>query len=417
MRLAVLTSQYPTVSTTFIRREIAALRRHGLEVDVFSIRRSVVRGRASGEGLSEEAHTWYVLPIGPARLLAAVLGALLRRPGAWLHALGRALGHRTGGLRGFVWSLFYFVEAIVLARELERRGVEHLHSHFADGAATAGMLAAGFLGIGWSLTLHGAADFGPVWSPLLPGKLRAARFAVCVSHFGRAQALRALPPEQWEKVCVSRCGVEMDRLPERTRGVDAEPAAVVCVARLSPEKGISGLLDAWAGLPENLRSGAQLRLIGDGPERERIAARIETAGLAGSVEMLGSLSEEDTLREVAGSQALVLASLMEGLPVALIEAMALGVPVVAPHLAGIPELVTPGVDGLLFPPADWNTLSERLAELIGDPAARRRLGAAAEARVRAEFAVDRAVEPLVRKLSAQGREVRGAHPLVAAVRP
>ncbi|MDH3686183.1 MAG: glycosyltransferase [Myxococcales bacterium] len=396
MQLAVLTSQYPAASHTFIRREIAELRRRGVSVDVFSIRESSFGAAAVDDADARE--TWYVLPVGPGRLAAAHLWALARGPRAWCRAFGAALTQRRPGLRGLLWSCFYFAEAMVLAREFDRRGIDHLHNHFADGAATAGMVAAGFLGIDWSLTLHGAADFGPEWGPLLPGKLEAARFAVCVSHFGRAQALRALPVRQWDKVVVSRCGVEIDRLPARSAAVDAEPPVVVCVGRLSPEKGIPGLLEAWAALPESIRDKARLRLVGDGPDRESVAASVKARGWQGRVELLGALPEAEALREIAGAQILVLPSLMEGLPVVLMEAMALGVPVVAPHLAGIPELVTSGEHGWLFAPADWNALARSLALLLADPGARATMGAAARARVQDEFSMGPAVDPLAARL-------------------
>ena len=398
MQLAVLTSQYPAPSHTFIRREIAELRRRGLSVDIFSIRRAQPHGGVTGGSEAEETETWYVLPVDPLRLVAAHGWALSRRPGGWCRAIGRAFAQRPPGLRGLLWALFYFAEAMVLARELDRRSIDHLHNHFADGAASVGMLAAGFLEIDWSLTLHGAADFGPLWAPLLPGKLAAARFAVCVSHFGRAQALRALPVEQWGKVFVSRCGVEIDRLPARSREVDAQPPVVVCVGRLSPEKGIPGLLEAWASLPESVRGEAELRLVGDGPERERVAGLVARGSGADRVHLLGALPEESALREIAGAQILVLPSLMEGLPVVLMEAMALGVPVVAPHLAGIPELVTPGEHGFLFAPGDWKGLASCLEKLMTDPRARREMGAAAEMRVREDFAMERAAAPLVERL-------------------
>ena len=414
-RLAILTSQYPAASHTFIRREIAELRRRGFRVDVFSIRRADDRSRAGGD---EEARTtWYVLPVGPLRLLAAHLAFVVRRPAKWGRALLRALRHRPRGLRAALWSCFYFAEAGVLARELERRGIHHVHNHFADGAATVGMLATELLGIEWSLTLHGAADFGSSWAPLLPEKLAAARFAACVSHFGRAQALRALPADEWDKVFVSRCGVELGRLPDRAHPVTAQPPTVVCVGRLSPEKGIPGLVRAWASLPESARAEARLRLVGDGPERERVAAAAGAAGSGGRIELVGALSEEEALREIAAAQILVLPSLMEGLPVVLMEAMALGVPVIAPHLAGIPELVNDGENGLLFPPADWDGLARRLAELITQPELRARLGAAAQQRVRDEFAMEAATAPLAARLgeAAEPEALRGE--LAAAKAP
>jgi colanic acid/amylovoran biosynthesis glycosyltransferase len=190
----------------------------------------------------------------------------------------------------------------------------------------------------------------------------------------------------------------MQALPAREpRAPSTAPLRVVCVGRLSPEKGHLGLIDAFA---EVLAGGshAELRLVGDGPERARIEARIAARGLAGRCVLLGQLPEDETLREVASADVLVSASFMEGLPVVLMEALALDVPVIAPRVAGIPELVEDGVGGLLFAPADWSGLASCLARMLGDPLLRARLAQAGRERVRAEFDVERACIPLHRKL-------------------
>jgi colanic acid/amylovoran biosynthesis glycosyltransferase len=400
MRIGYLVSQYPAPSHTFIRREVEALRRRGLTIETFSVRSPEANDRLGQADRAEQASTFYILPNQRGRMLSAHLWAL-SRPGRYLSTLVQALRHRVPGLRQLLWSFFYFAEGIVLAQELSRRSIGHLHTHFANAGANVGMVACHFLGLAWSLTLHGTSEFDYPAGLLLGRKLARVRFAACVSSFGRAQAMRAADPRDWDKLFIVRCGVDLQALPAAVP-VEPGPPRIVCVGRLSPEKGHLGLLEAFA---EVVRHGhpAQLRLVGDGPERARIEAAIAARGLTDRCVLLGQRPENETLAEVARAQLLVSASFMEGLPVVLMEALAMGVAVVAPRVAGVPELVEDGVTGLMFIPADWAGLAGCLERALGDPALRDRLGRAGQERVRAEFDADRACEPLFRKFAAEGR--------------
>ncbi len=394
MRLGVLVSEYPAVSVTFIRREIGELRRRGAEVQTFSVQRPLAPGTLGERDRAEAERTEYLLPASAGRVLGAHLRGFLSRPGPYWSTLRLALSHRLPGARSLLWALFYFAEAIVLAADLEKGRIEHLHNHFANGAAVVGLLAAHYRGIPWSITLHGASDFGYPSSPLLGAKMRRARFVICVSHFGRAQALRELAPRDWDKVVVSRCGVGLEEIPARQRAVDPEPPVqILCVGRLAPEKGLPGLAEAFQAV---LGAGAdaELTLIGDGPRRAEIEGILEDRGLLERCRMLGGRSQEEVLDELSRSDILVLPSLMEGLPVVLMEAMASGVPVVAPRLAGIPELVESGESGLLFHPADWQDLARQLSRLALDPKERERLGTAGRRAIERAFVLEKAVAPL-----------------------
>lgn len=408
-KLGYLVSCYPAPSHTFIRREVEALRRRGVDIETFSVRPPAAGERLGAADRAERERTFYILPAGPGRALRALGWALVRDPVRFFSTLREAVRHRVPGLRAAVWSLFYFVEAMVLARALAAKRVEHLHNHFANPGANVGMLAAQFLELGWSMTLHGISEFDYPYGLMLGRKLRVARFAACVSSFGMAQAMRIADPADWSKLFIVRCGIDLQALPARELpaapgavAAPSRPLRVVCVGRLSPEKGHLGLLDAFAQV---LAAGtnAELRLVGDGPERARIEERIAARALGARCVLLGQLPEDETLREVAAADVLVSASFMEGLPVVLMEALGLNVPVIAPRVAGIPELVEDGVAGLLFAPADWNALAGCLSRLLADPQLRARLAQAGRERVRAEFDADRACIPLHRKLI----EIRG----------
>jgi glycosyltransferase involved in cell wall biosynthesis len=140
---------------------------------------------------------------------------------------------------------------------------------------------------------------------------------------------------------------------------------------------------------------AELELLGDGPDRARIEEQIRVLGLGERVKMRGQVSEDQVLEALTRATVLVLASFMEGLPVTLMEALALGVPVVAPCVAGIPELVEHGVSGLTFPPGDWDRLAQVLRELLADPALQQRLAREGRRRVENEYFVEQSLEPLV----------------------
>lgn len=400
MRIGYLTSLYPAPSHTFIRREVMAVREHGVDVTTFSVRTPSPEER--GAPADQQAHqtTFYLLPMSAARAARAHIKGFVRNPLNYARTFGLALEHRVPGLKALGLSLAYFVESIVLADELERQGVTHVHNHFANPAATVGYLATRHLGLPWSLTLHGISETDYPAGNLLGAKLQAADFAACVSHFGRAQALRLIPPEHWDKLFIVRCALDLRTLPARPVRAPGERVRVICVARLSAEKGHVGLLRAFAKAQKNGARDSELVLVGDGPELERIKRAIAELGLENSVTLLGRKSEEDTLREVAKSDLLVLASFMEGLPVVLMEALAYGLPVIAPRVAGVPELVEENVHGLLFAPAAWDELAERLQRMLTDDALRKRLGAAGRAKIEQEFEISRAVTPLVERYRA-----------------
>jgi len=397
MRIAYLVSQYPAASHTFIRREVMGLRERGLHVDTFSVRPPTGVSKLAPIDQKEAEATWYVLPAPAARVAGSHARALLKRPRAYASTLLRALRHRVPGVRALVWSAFHFVESIDLADEIERRGADHLHNHFANAGANVGFLAAHFLRLNWSLTLHGTSEFDYPAGMLLAEKIEAAHFVACVTHFGRAQAMRLVDPKHWHKFVIVRAGIDppVPAAPaHEPSGLVRQRPVLVCVARLSPEKGHAGLIQAFAQLvTEGL--DAELELLGEGPDRARIEQQIRVLGLSERVRLHGQVPEEQALTAMSRATVVVVSSFMEGLPVVLMEALALGIPVVAPCVAGIPELVEHGVSGLTFPPGDWDRLAQVLRQLLSDPELRERLAREGKRRVEAEFFVERSLPPLL----------------------
>jgi len=392
MRLAYLTSQYPAASHTFIRREVEALRSLGWHIDTFSVRSPGSDETKSDADRSEAEGTFYILRQSPAAFIGAHLGALFTSPARYFRTFALALGHRAPGARGLLLSFAHFAESVLLARELKRRETHHLHNHFANSAATVGLLATRMLGIGWSFTMHGISETDFPAGVMLGRKIKAADMVACVSYFGRAQGMRLVAPEHWNKMHVVRCGLPFDRLPVRAQQT-GNARTLICVGRLSPEKGQAGLLEAFAKLRER-HEGLQLRLVGDGPEREALEALASKLRLGDGVSFAGRLSEVETLEEIARSDILVLPSFMEGLPIVLMEAMAVGVPVVASRVAGIPELVEDGTDGLLFSSSNWGELAACVDRLLKDSEFYAALSKSGKHRVAAEFDAKKSAEIL-----------------------
>jgi colanic acid/amylovoran biosynthesis glycosyltransferase len=392
--IGYLTSQFPAPSHTFIRREIAALRAMGLDIVTYSIQRPPA-GLDAALDHAAAADTFTVLARPALDFAKAHLTAAATRPGRYLRTLALACRHRVPGMRAAVWSMFHFAEAILLARRLEADGVTHLHNHFANSAATVGLLASRFGGINWSLTLHGISEFDYPAGLLLRDKIAAADFVACVSRFGMAQAMRLTPPGEWPKLSIVRCGIDLADLPTLAhQSIEGErPLQVIAVGRLSPEKGQAGLLDAIAMLRDR-SIDVTLTLVGDGPEEASLHAQVDRLGIGALVRFVGRQDERTTLHSIAAADVLVLSSFMEGLPVVLMEAMALGIPVIATRVAGIPELVRDEVSGLLFDPADWVALADAIARLAADPPLRKRLVAAGRLRIEQDFAIERAVGSL-----------------------
>ncbi len=399
-KIGYLVSQYPATSHTFIRREVEALCERGIDIATYSIRRPAEAELAKAADREAASGTQYILPLNVGSALAAHATAIATAPLRYFHVLRLALGHRAPGAKALLWSLFHFVESITLARILKRDGITRLHNHFANSGATVGFLTTRFLGLPWSLTLHGISETDYPAGLLLGEKIRAAEFVACVSWFGRAQAMRLTPPDQWRKFEIVRCGVDLNAMPPRPEAVSQpdDVFRIVCVGRLSAEKGQAGMLQALKGVRET-GLDARVTFVGDGPERVQLEALGADLGLADSVTFLGRVPEQETLGVVASADLLAMSSFMEGLPVVLMEAMAMGIPVVAPRVAGIPELVTHGEHGLLFTPANWAELAAAIIEAANAPEQRVRMVQAASEKVTNEFEIGRAVAPLVAKFA------------------
>lgn len=384
MQVAYLASEYPATSHTFIKREVAALRDRGVEVHTFSVRAAKAAEPASG--LAEEAQsTFAIMACSPVQIVKAHVNEILKNPVRYLRVAMLGTRHRAPGLKGLALGIAHFVEAVVLAAELRRRSIPHLHTHFANSGATVSLLATRLLGLPWSFVMHGPSETDYPAGYLLREKVEAADMVVCVSWFAHSQAMRLVGPKHWSKFRLVRCGLELDELPqidERGRN----PNTIVCVGRLCSDKAQAGLLIAFSRLRDQYPQ-ARLRIIGDGSDRPELETLARHLGIEAETTFLGWVPESQTLKEISRAGVFVLPSFWEGLPVAIMEAMALGVPVVTSRIAGVPELVVDGKNGLLFAPANWEELATKISELLDEPSLGAKLATAAREAVRAQHDV------------------------------
>jgi glycosyltransferase involved in cell wall biosynthesis len=304
-----------------------------------------------------------------------------------------------GGLRGALWQLFYFLEAVPVWLAMRRAGIRHVHAHFTSPAADVALLVAA-LGGGekngwtWSFSAHGS-DIQETDQRLLAEKVRRADGVVCVSDFGRSQLLTLVEERHWSKVAVVRCGLEAKDSagrPARERR-EGEPLRLLNVGRMVRLKGQSILLEAVAllrdrGIPTHLT------IVGEGPLRGELAQIIERLELAPFVTLAGYVGQDDIATYYDNADVFCLPSLREGVPVVLMEAMTSGLPVVASGIMGIPELVEPDRNGLLVPPGRADLLADAIARLGDDATERERLGEHGRRKVLGEYDVARSAERL-----------------------
>jgi colanic acid/amylovoran biosynthesis glycosyltransferase len=386
LRIAYMTGEYPRATDTFIQREVAALRASGVHVQTFAIRRPHNKENVGPETEAERARTFYVFPPRPLKILGAHLKLLFTAPGRYFRAMKTALTVRSPGVKAFIWQLAYFAEAGVIAREVRRQKLSHLHNHFSNSSCSVAMLAAEMGGFTFSFTMHGPAEFFEPKYWRIDEKIRRALFVACISHFCRSQAMIFGPQEKWDRMHIVHCGVDPALFsPVRHEGIGRR---LLFVGRLAGVKGLPMLLDAVA-LVKASHPEVKLTLAGDGPDRARLEEQARRLGIAANVEFLGYRSQAQVRELLQQTDVFVMGSFAEGVPVVLMEAMAAGVPVVATQIAGIPELVEPGVNGLLVPPGDVGSLAAAIERLVEDPSLRSTLGANGSAKVAAEFNIHR----------------------------
>lgn len=364
MRIAYFINQYPKVSHTFIRREIMALERLG-----FSIQRISLRGwdekLIDSDDINEQSLTHYVLKGGMLSLFKAAFSQLLLSPVGFFKALIQALKMGFRADRPMIFHIVYFLEACKVSQLCQQFQSQHMHAHFGTNPSEVVMLAALMNQLPYSFTVHGPEEFDRPQFLKLAEKINQSKFVVAISSFGRSQLQRWIPYANWNKVNIVHCGLEPSFYEIPAVPIPTAPK-LVCVGRLCEQKGQLLLIEAAKDL-SNQHIDFHLTLAGDGEMRAEIEALIKKYQLQDKVHITGWISSDQVRQHILESQALVLPSFAEGLPVVIMEAMSLRRPVLSTYIAGIPELIDNGINGWLFPAGSVDALSMAIQHMLKTP--------------------------------------------------
>lgn len=389
-RLGYVLKRFPRLSETFVAAEILELQRQGEDVWVFATSRpdEPVRHRFLEELTAPVVYLPYRPSRQPLRVARALARALRSNPSGWFRAAQTSLfPPRLTGLRRLL-------QATVLFDEMRRAGVTHAHAHFATAAARLANLAWRMGLVSYSVTAH-AKD---IWHQEvrvdhLRDKLAPARFVATVSEVNRAYLVSQLGPGT--RVEVVPNSVDVGRLVPGQRR--PQPRRVLSVARLVEKKGLHHLLEACAVLARRGRP-VELEIVGDGPQRSGLEAAASAAGL--NVHFMGALPHEAVVARYLEASVFCLPCVVastgdrDGLPTAVLEAMALGVPVVASAVNGLSEAIVHERTGLVVPNADPPGLADALDRLLTDPGLATRLSVAGRRHVEERFALGSTVARL-----------------------
>jgi colanic acid/amylovoran biosynthesis glycosyltransferase len=414
LKIAYFVNEYPKASHSFIRREIHALERQG-----FEILRVALRGWENelpdAQDQDECTRTRHVLRAGLAALILPTIAKLLRSPLKFIGALRLAAHMSRDSERPLPYHLIYIMEACRILEWVREFGAQRIHVHFGDNSTEIVMLARALGGPPYSFTAHGPNEFLRNWG--LDQKIHHGEFAVAISSYGRSQLYLRCDPRDWSKVKVIHCGLEKSFYDVPAAPLPAN-GTIVCIGRLCAAKGQRLLLEVVGRL---VASGipVQLVLAGDGPMRAELEQRIVQLGLSAQVRITGWISAAKVRNEILAARALVLPSFAEGLPVVIMEAMALRRPVLTTYIAGIPELVRSGENGWLFPAGSAEALEQAVRECLATPVEQlQKMGNAGFERVTSRHNVDLEASKLATLFRAGGAAAseRGSLPVLSLSR-
>ncbi len=414
--IAYLMSRFPHLPETFILREMNGLEQRGWALRLYPLmvqQQSIIHADAERWVPRAQRTPWV-----SGALLKAQATTLVRHParsvGTWLRTLA---GYQRAPSE-LVRALALLPKAPLMARRMQQEGVAHIHAHYATYPALIAWAIHRLTGISYSVTVHAHDIF--VSQAMLAPKLRDAAFVVAISAYNREFLRRHAGADVAAKAQVIHCGIAAAQYQPATPQRRSVRLELISTGSLQPYKGFAYLIDACAQLRDQ-GLDFRCRIIGGGEDEPTLRAQIAALKLEAQVELLGPQKETAVRELLAAADCYVQPSVitasgkMEGIPVALMEALATGLPVVATAISGIPELVRPFQTGLLVPPADAAALATALNFMATQPRAAAQMAAAGRALVAQDFNLETTVAQLAQAFTAVAPAAAPA-PLVVEAR-
>lgn len=394
-RLAYIMSRFPHLPETFILREMVELQRTGWDVAVYPLvvqQQAVVHAEAAGMMARTRRVALFSL-----EAVGAVVRAAVLQPGVFWKTWAEMVAGTLASPGFLARGLALFPQAAAMARRMQREGVQHIHAHYATHPALTAWIIHRLTGIPYSVTVHAHDIFKS--QTMLAVKLREASFVVAISDFNREFLAQRVGEWLRPKVKVIHCGILPENYPARAHRSRSDRFEVLNIGSLQPYKGQIYLVEACAllrdwGIP------VHCQVIGMGEEQARLEKRIAALNLGEHFKLLGPKTQAEVAALLQTADCYVQPSIiepsgkMEGIPVALMEALACELPVVATRISGVPELVRPGETGLLAPPADIAALARALAAIYQDAESADAFGCAGRRLVLEQFDLRKNVDQL-----------------------
>lgn len=385
MQIAYLMTHYPRVALTFISGEIDTMERIGAAILPIALNLPDAADLKADEAIARQGRTHY-LKSSVWQLASAVLRTSIAHPLVMAQILWLAVKSARWDMNLIIRRLAHLCYACLTARHCRTHSIRHLHAHFGQTPATIAWFACEILNrttaskTSWSFTIHGFQDFVDDTVARLDLKAASAAFIICISDYTKSQLCRVTDPKYWDRFHVARCGIDLKAFPFRISQPERAVPRIILVARLSPEKGHLVLLHALKMLRDE-GIGIELQIVGAGPFEESIRREEAKLDLGGVITYTGELPPAEISKLLADADIFCLPSFSEGLPVSIMEAMAIGVPVVSTWISGIPELAIDGITALTVPASNAPALASALKKLANDGELRRTLARNARAEV------------------------------------
>lgn len=395
MKLAYLLNIYPLISTTFIRREIEAIEALGQPVHRFALRHWS-GDLVDPDDIAELTRTHYILTGSKVALIRDTVLTILRHPLRFLTLLPFWWRVWRNAKRKFIQHVAYLIEALAFYRRASALGIDHVHTHFSTNATTVAMFARRMGGPTYSFTVHGPDELVPGEPAALSIREKAhdAAFIVAITGYCRDRVAQEAPASA-DKIRIIPCGIDIDAFPFDP--APPESARIICIGRLCANKGQVHIPPAVAAVAEEFPD-LVVELIGGGEDESRIRDAIERFGVERQVVLHGWGSNAYVRARLEAGRAMLLPSYAEGLPIGIMEALAIGRPVLTTRIAGIPELVD-GACGWIYEPGDELAIADALRGIMrATPEARAAMGAEGRRRVELQHDRRKAAEALLAAL-------------------